>query len=528
MNSRKKYIKLLLSFVLILTVCLGFYFIKLKSSVITEAQSKTYVRTTTLSKGTLENAVSATGVVESSTMTNVTSSVNAKITSIHVAVGDLVQKGDVIASLDQSALTSQISDLNEKISSAKSTLQSAYDQALSSKDSAWTTVFATNGTKAIFDSSNSNYQSAVASISSYQTTYDNAYNLNHNDALTMNINYSNYQAAKALVPLDTSDPNYSALLAASDQALQVYNTAKANYEQSLINMDTAKIALETAQKQINYATIKQTYDSAKMNYETTLAQYQKQESLLAESLSNLNSQSNSNLQSLIDQLDTLVETLENYELVAESNGTVTSLSATVGANVSNQSIATIQDVDHLQIIINVDETDIKSIALGMDCRISSDATTNEILGSVIAISPTASTQGQGSTSSTFSVTVEVLDGANGLLIGMNAQVDIILSTIDDVYVVPYDAVEVIDGKSYVYQQQNDSTEFEQIEISTGEENDYFIEIYGTNVSEGMIIRSSASVEEATTSDTNTSLPGQMPGNMGEMPSDMGERPGQGS
>ena len=66
-----------------------------------------YIRTTTLQKTSLANSVTATGTVASASTANVTVTEGAetyKIATVNVEVGDVVKKGDVIATLDTSDL----------------------------------------------------------------------------------------------------------------------------------------------------------------------------------------------------------------------------------------------------------------------------------------------------------------------------------------------------------------------------------------------------------------------------------------
>ncbi len=68
----------------------------------TNTSSYSFVRTTTLAKGTLEDTITATGTIKSASTSNVTTSLNYTIKSINVAVGDTVKKGDTICTLDKS------------------------------------------------------------------------------------------------------------------------------------------------------------------------------------------------------------------------------------------------------------------------------------------------------------------------------------------------------------------------------------------------------------------------------------------
>lgn len=114
---------------------------------------------------------------------------------------------------------------------------------------------------------------------------------------------------------------------------------------------------------------------------------------------------------------------------------------------------------------------------------------------------------------------------------MNATAEILLSTVEDVFVVPIDAVEEQEDGSYVIyecSQQNGEQTFTAIPVTLGAQNDYYVEVSGDALQEGMEIR--ASVLEKTT-DTAQQMPGMMGsiaigGDMGGgTPPDMGGEAG---
>ncbi len=139
----------------------------------------------------------------------------------------------------------------------------------------------------------------------------------------------------------------------------------------------------------------------------------------------------------------------------------------------------------------------------------------EIGGTLTQISPTAS--GGGSSSSTFAAEVTVDDENSGLLIGTNAKVQIIQSTTEDVFTVPLDAIEEKeDGTSVIYVrtgEENGEPVFEEVQVVVGATNDYYAEISGVELEEGMVVRASASLEEAT---EEVSMPSDMMMSSGEV------------
>ncbi len=453
-----------------------------------EQEVNTYIRTTTLTKSSLDSVISTTGVVSSLSETAVSSTVsNVKISNVYVEVGDFVNEGDVLVTLEQEKLNEQITDLNEDIADAKELLQQEYDDALAKKDAAWTTVFKADGTQSVYTQAKTQYENAKLAVSSAQAEYDLA-STNHQTAV---LNLANAQ--NLLNQTDVSDPNYATI----QNDVQI-KTNELNA--TVVLLDEKLASLKSIKDSTGYDTLEKSYTLALENYNTTLSQYQAAESTLAQRKEDLDEGSNTQLETLNTQLETLLESKENYTLKAQSTGTVTEVNATVGALPSmNQNLVTIHDTDALKIEVQVNEDDIQSIEIGQSAVVLSDATDAQITGEVVSKSPVATTSGQGSTSSTFTVSVEVTSSDSGLLIGMNTQVDIVLESVDDVFIVPLDAIETQADKTYVYKQiseGNTEESFERIEVITKESNDYYVEITGDEISEGVVIRSSAILEDA--------------------------------
>ncbi len=451
---------------------------------------QTYIRTTTLTKGSLESLISTTGVVSSTNQTAISSSItNVKVTDILVEVGDEVKKGETLIKLDQEKLNDQISDIKTSIKNAKASLQSEYDQALLSKDDAYQLVNGAGGTKENFTNAQNDLETVESAISSYQNKYDQANTAHKNNIQLL------ADAETILASTEVTDPNYSNLQTA-------VATAQSNLAISANALTDAEAALNDIKLTTGYDETLKVYNQAKSNYDETLNSYKIAESKYQQAKTNLSKNTNPEIETLNTQLESLEDSIENYTLKAESTGTVTSLNATIGATLPmGSTVATINDTESLQVKVQVSEDDIHSVKVGQKTNILSDATTEEITGTVTNKAPVATTTGQGATLSTFTVTVEIDTNDTGLLIGMNAQVDIILSSVEEVFIVPIDAVEVIDGKSYVYKQTTQGTNedgFTSIEVTTGSSNDYYIEVTGLEIKEGLIIRSSANLEEAET------------------------------
>ncbi|MDD3193985.1 MAG: HlyD family efflux transporter periplasmic adaptor subunit [Oscillospiraceae bacterium] len=323
--------------------------------------------------------------------------------------------------------------------------------------------------------------------------------------------------SRAQSGLDNAQATYdqiSQTITNSDRALASLKTV---YDNAVSAYESAQKAYATAQSQTNYTSLQQEYEQAQSSVdsaESTLTRAQESTSSAKKTMDRAyesyeEGSSSSALDDLREELTDLQQSLSDCTLVAETAGTVTSLNATVGSSCQG-TVATIQDTESLKIAITLEEYDVINVSKGMTALITSDATTKEISGTVTQIDPT-STGGAAasstSSSSTFGAEVTVQGGSNGLLIGMNANVEIIQSSTEDVFVVPYDAVGTQeDGSQYVYVKtggEGVNMTFEKVTVTTGESNDYYVEITGDKLNEGDVIRSTAdlTVGIETVSDT---------------------------
>ncbi len=391
--QKKKKKPLIIAIIIVLVLAIGIFIFNGKNKKSMNVVASTPVRTVTLSKGDFETTITANGKIASQTSVNITTSLNYKVATVEKEVGDYVNEGDTIITLDSSDIKKEIARLEkqdaEKLEQLQKNVQNAYD----GKENAW----------------------------------------------------ADYQSAKD-AGQDTT------------QAERQFASANGQYNE----------AVETLNKGV----------------EDT-------------------------------QLEDLYENLNDCTVKATSSGTITSLNATVGSTVNNSVIAVINDIQNLEVSTTVDEYDIQKISKGMKATVSTDAVDGTFSATVTAVS-LASTDSSG-----FTVKVTLDEPTSSLLIGMNVKVTIILSSEENVYTVPIDAVETDEsGNSYIYVQQKDNT-FEKVSVTKKEENDYYCVIEGSDLSDGLVVRASANESEAQVSTDSSSIDSQegfsiqMDGGMGQ-------------
>ena len=486
---------------------------------------QSYVRTLTLQKGTLDASISASGTVESSDVSNVTTELKYTVKSVNVQVGDTVNEGDVICTLDTEDLEKSIAKMKESLAEAKEKALKNYQNAqksLSDAEKSVTEAYdAKEDKRSARDSAKSAYESAEAQVKSYQSAYDSANTallsaLGEQDA-KQNAYNTAYNAAKdkytqegksgdELEAAIQGDQTVKDAAAAKEAAEKAYKAADGNLQTAQGNLQTAKSATNYDARQAAYSQAQSAYEQAKATYEQAQKTAETAESSRDDALDAYNKAGES------DELEDLQQQLEKCTLKAETSGKVTAVNATVGSAV-NGTAATIQNTEKLKVAISIAEYDIEKVKVGMKAIITSDVMDGEVSGTLTQISPTAS--GGGSSSSGFAAEVTVNNENSGLLVGTNAKVKIILSTTENVFTVPLDAIGTQeDGSSVVYVKTGEDADgqptFEPVTVTVGATNDYYAEISGAELSEGMVVRAAADEKEA--SDTADQF--QMGGMMG--------------
>ncbi|MEG1783126.1 MAG: efflux RND transporter periplasmic adaptor subunit, partial [Oscillospiraceae bacterium] len=214
-----------------------------------------------------------------------------------------------------------------------------------------------------------------------------------------------------------------------------------------------------------------------------------------------------------DVLKDLNEKLAQCIIKSDANGVITNINGVVGSSISTGILAVIQDTDNLVVSTSFKEYDVSNVKIGQKVIITSDATgEKEIIGTVSQLSMTSAS----STDTSFPAEITINDRDTGLLIGMTAKIKVVLKEKNNIFVVPFDAVGLdANGDSVVYSQGADG-KFSPIKVTTGESNDYEIEIISPDIKEGMIIRASADENAAGMMPGGAGAGGDMGGNMATM------------
>lgn len=142
-------------------------------------------------------------------------------------------------------------------------------------------------------------------------------------------------------------------------------------------------------------------------------------------------------------------TLNMGRIAAPFAGTVTQVESAPGDQVNAGGMAfRVDDLSDFLVDVQVSEVDINSVSLGQEVTLTFDAILGKTYhGKVIEVGQ-AGNLDQGVVN--FTVTVQVTDADEQVKPGMTAGVNIVVTQLKDVLLVPNRAVRVVDGKRVVY------------------------------------------------------------------------------
>jgi len=502
-KNRKKKILIAVAVVVVVAVAATAFLSGQKGS---KVQS---VQCTPLSKTSLSNTVSTTGVVESTDSVKVYTDLNYAVKTLPVKVGDKVSAGDVLCTLDSQ-------DLQDTIAQKKAALSSSAALALqkiqaSQKKYSDTSSTLNAGLNAQINAAQDKVTSAKHDLETAQQKQSDAEKHIQENLNTTLINAKN-EVNSAKLKLDSATRDYNDVkkhlkdgdyAETDDEAEEKYldpardalHSAQLAYDNAVKSLNAANTAADEDRDQYAKATAaaQTAYDSAVKSL--TATQTSVGQDLQTSKDDIITAKLSADDTASVKEVQALQTKLDKCTVKAPDSGTVTAVYAVQNAP-ANGLLFVIEDTGALKLTVKIKEYDIDSVKEGLKAVVRADAISDkEFEGVLQRISPTSLKGNDGKTASStdaeFEADVLVTSKDTPLRIGMNASADIILQKKDDVFAAPYDAVTTdASGKSIVYtpKAQKDGTyKVEAVSVTTGIETDSQEEISGDGLKEGLQI-----------------------------------------
>ena len=275
-------------------------------------------------------------------------------------------------------------------------------------------------------------------------------------------------------------------------------------EAAKTQVDLAKANKEDAQKntKAEYAKVQTAYNNALLDFQRkssllesgdiSQSEYEQAESALKDAKASLGSfkVSGGNVQvsesydlqikSAEEGLKKAQSAVDSAEIKAPISGTITRVNVEAGQFADNlldgKPMFTVENLDQLELSISVSEYSIGKLSLGQKAIITADVLGDEKLeGEVSSISPTGEQKNGNTAERVIPIKIKIDGDKKGLLSGITAKADIVLSEAKNVFVVPLSAVITSeDGSSQMAFVEDGKIHI--VPVKTGVESDVSVEV----------------------------------------------------
>jgi HlyD family secretion protein len=422
-----------------------FTFVRARQVAAAAAASTSTLQTATARQGNLILEATGAGYLVASSESTIGFDVSGKLASLDVKLGDEVQKGQLLATL-------QDTDLQDALTKA----QQALAELTSAESIANARLAITTAETAVIKA-----QSAVNNLQYWK-----------NDALIQDY-YARYVVAK--VNLDRAQQAYDN----AGVGEYINNASEASLYQALYN---AQQSFKTAE--YYYSLYSQA--PAQRQVEEAEATLELQQANLADAKTYLEALTTgtipadatgseiSNLRQAQEAVKTAQANLTSAKLYSPIIGTVMSLNAKVGDAV-NGSFMTIDDLSQAAITFYLDSSDWTNVKVGYDVSVTFDALSGQTFtGKVTEVMPgLVSSQGSSMVQGTAILDKSVAE--IGLPVGIDANIDVISGQALNAILVPVEALHPLaDGSYTVFVMENSKPVLKTVEV--GLKDDTYAEI----------------------------------------------------
>lgn len=401
--------------------------------------------------GTIQSVVTFVGNVASGQTSALTWKTDGVIESVNVELGDYVEKGDILATLERDSLNAAVLSSEVPLIEAQENLDE-----LKVSETAKASAYKDLKDKEVALSDAEKYQEslkyphAVAGDIQYWSEQVTIYKQYYDEALQSLNDAASWKNSPDETYTNLYEERRKNMLNALNKYAEVYNnylyysgTATENdQEQASANIDVAQSDYEKAVK--NFA---------------TYAEYPRQKDIAAAE----------------NTLSKAEDTYNRRSIVADISGVVTVEKAREGDYVTKGSSAfQLDNTDKLYVPMDVSELDVNAVYDGMKAVVRLDADSDKTYEGVVT---TVSASGSDDNYRvTFGTNVEILGADEAVKVGMTAEVDLVMEEVSDALLVPLSAVTTEDGNAYVTVVNGDKETKTQVVV--GITNDNVAQIIG--------------------------------------------------
>ena len=438
--------------VIVLILIAGFFIF---NSIRSRSSMKDAYQTAIVERGDLIAIVGATGVVEAKQTTEINWQTTGRVEHVYAGVDTQVKAGEKLADLADNTLPQSVILAQSDLVTAKKNLQDLINSNTSSAEA---------------------YRNLLSAESDLRNAKEDRDDWNYNSADWDKINSARAEFIKLEEELKVNQLAY-------ESVRDLPETDPKRIE-AKSELDQAQLDRDKALRTINYI-LGKTYDRQVAedfaDYELALSKAQdaQREWERVKAGANIDDISAAEARVAASEATVSLGWLE-----APFDGTVTRAYPKVGDEVSTGTKGfRVDDLSELFVKVNISEVDINKVAIRQPVELSFDAVTGKSYkGEVTEVASVGVDNGSGVD---FEVTLKILEPDDQVRPGMTAAVNIIVSEIKDVLVIPNRAIRLKDGQRIVYVLAGE--ELKEVGVEVGSSSDTQTEISGGELKEGNVI-----------------------------------------
>jgi len=408
----------------------------------------------TIARGNLTATIGATGSVRANQSAVLAWETSGIVESVNVELGDEVRAEAVLAEL-------RLNSLPQNVITAQAELQNALDEMESFEDS-----FGALG-----------LAEAEKALADAQDAYEDAqrkYNYTITEAPQVDIDQAFANMILAREDLDRAQDNYdpysnkpednlvrATLLSQLSRAQEDYDSAVRLYNIYSTPGNPTEIAIAEAELAVAEAQL----ERAQKDYDNVVSGPSEQEFAAAEA-----------------RVAAAEATINLATIEAPFDGVVTDAFPTEGDLVSSGVVAfQLDDFSRMLVDVELSEVDINRVEIGQMAVLTFDAAAEREYHGEVVSAALAGDVSEGAVN--FRVTVELSDADEFVRPGMTAAVNIVVTELEDVLLVPNRAVRLQNGQRIVYV-LGEGGQLRPVEIRLGASSETISEVVGGDLSEG--------------------------------------------
>ena len=419
------------------------------------AQSPANFQTEPAKMGSVSASVGGTGAVRANQTASISWQTSGKVANVNVEKGQPVAADAVLAELLSTSLSQNVLQAQVDLVNAKEALDKAYNnneaaadahlaliqaqQAVEDAEQEAASMQYKRASQETIDIARANLITANDALKRAEDRWESAKDLNQESAAYAN-GLSQYASARQEQQQAQANLNYATGLPGG-----------LSVEEVNAELEQAKARLVTAEK--NWDKVKNGPDA---------------DSILAAQV----------------KVDIAQATLDLAHLTAPFAGTITQADSKPGDLVTNGKMAfQIDDLSHLLVDMDISEIDINQVKVGQTVTLTFDAIPAEEFSGTVTDIALFGALSNGSVN--FTVTVEIQSPSPAIKPGMTAAVNVVISQLDNVLLVPSRAVRTLDNSRVVYVLK--STQVVPVEIELGSSANNYSQITSGGLKAGDLI-----------------------------------------